>query len=88
LAVAVTVTGAPAVCVAGLAVTVKEEVAAGTTAADVLPEMLDGDPVAVMARVPARWNIALKVKTPPPEPVRLLESEPAEGEKLRVTAPL
>jgi hypothetical protein len=50
--------------------------------------MLDGDPVAAMVRVPAIWNVALKVKTPPPEPVRLLESEPAEGEKLRVTAPL
>jgi hypothetical protein len=54
LAVAVTVMGAPAVWVPGLAVTAKEEVTAGWTTAEALPEMLDGVPVAVMVRVPAR----------------------------------
>jgi hypothetical protein len=45
---------APAVEVPGLSVTAREEAAAGEMTADTFPEMLDGVPVAVMVRVPAR----------------------------------
>jgi hypothetical protein len=75
LAVAVTVTDAPAVWVPRLAVTAKEEVAAGWTTVEALPLMLDGAPVAVMVRVPARKSVALKVETPALEPVRRADSE-------------